>query len=127
MGKKTSPASQLEIFLNFIDECHREYHYAYAQVNEEDRKLQDFLHEMEFAADRAERNRVAARLQCSRRIRRQNKDIVKWNERIVKFFEDPKSRDTLNRMRQLLGLQRKEEEYLLSERVYKPRSVTKKS
>ena len=86
-------------------------------VNEEDRKLQDLLHEMEFAPGRTERNQAAARLQRSRRIRREYKDIVKWNERIVKFFEEPKSRDTLNRMRQLLGLQRKEEEYLLSERI----------
>jgi predicted HTH domain antitoxin len=96
-------------------------------VNEEDRKLQDLLHEMEFAPGRTERNQAAARLQRSRRIRREYKDIVKWNERIVKFFEEPKSRDTLNRMRQLLGLQQKEEEYLLSERICKPRTVTKQS
>ncbi len=126
MGKNVSPAYQLEVFLNFIDECRREYQYAYEQVNEEDRRLQDLLHEMEFAPGRTERNQAAARLQQSRRIRRANKDIVKWNERIVKFFEDPKSRDVLNRMRQLLGQQRKEEEYLLSERVYKPRTAARK-
>ena len=96
-------------------------------VNEEDRKLQDLLHEMEFTPGRTERNQAAARLQRSRRIRREYKDIVKWNERIVKFFEEPKSRDTLNRMRQLLGLQQKEEEYLLSERICKPRTVIKQS
>lgn len=126
MEKKVSPAYQLEIFLNFINECRREYQYAYEQVNEEDRRLQDFLHEMEFASGRAERNQVATRLQHSRKIRRENKDIVKWNERIVKFFEDPKNRDVLNQMRQLLGQQRKEEEYLLSERVYKPRVEVRK-
>ena len=42
-------------------------------------------------------------------------------KRQVKFFEEQKNRDTLNRMRQLLGQQRKEEEYLDGERVYKPR------
>ena len=61
-------------------------------VNEEDRKLQDLLHEMEFAPGRTERNQAAARLQRSRRIRREYKDSVKWNERIVKFYEEPKSR-----------------------------------
>ncbi len=125
MGKNVSPAYQLEAFLNFIDECRREYQYAYEQVNEEDRRLQDLLHEMEFAPSRTERNQVAARLQQSRRIRRTNKDTVKWNERIVKFFEDPKGRDVLNRMRQLLGQRRKEEEYLLSKRIYKPRTAVK--
>ena len=65
--------------------------------------------------------RVAARLQRSRRLRRENKDIVQKNERLVKFFEDQKNRETLNRMRQLLGQQRKEEEFLKSKRIYKPR------
>jgi len=39
MGKKASPVYELEVFLNFIDECRREYQYAYEQVNEEDRRL----------------------------------------------------------------------------------------
>lgn len=76
---------------------------------------------MEFASDKAERNRVATRLQNSRRRRQKNKDMVKRNELIVKFFEEKGNRDTLNHMRQLLGRQRKEEEFLSSERVYKPR------
>ena len=76
---------------------------------------------MEFAKDRSERNKVATRLQQSRKSRRNNKDLVKMNEKLVKFFEDQKNRDTLNRLRQLLGQQRKEEEYLLGERTYKPR------
>lgn len=121
MGKKKSPAEELAEFLNYIDAVVHEYRYAYDIVNEEDRRLQDLLHEMEFAEDRTERNRVAARLQRSRRLRRKNKDIVKLNERLVKFFEDQKNRETLNRMRQLLGQQRKEEEFLESKRIYKPR------
>jgi len=48
--------------------------------------------------------------------------MAKMDEKLVKFFEDQKNRDTLNRLRQLLGQQRKEEEYLLGERTYKPRA-----
>ena len=51
----------------------------------------------------------------------QNKDIVKRDEGLVKFFEDQNHKTTLNKMRQLLGRQRKEEEYLAGERTYKPR------
>ncbi|KJJ66568.1 hypothetical protein CLFS41_50990 [Clostridium sp. FS41] len=122
LGKQTSPAAELERFLNYIDACRQEYAYAYGMVGEEDRKLQDLLHEMEFAKDRAERNRVATKLQQSRRSRRKNKDIVLMDERIVNFFNEPKNRDTLNRMRQLLGQRRKEEEYLTNERTYIPRA-----
>ena len=76
---------------------------------------------MEFAPNKAERNRSATKLQQSRRRRREYKDMVKKNEKLAKFFEEPKNWETLNRMRQLLGQQRKEEEYLASERTYKPR------
>lgn len=116
-----SPAQELEHFLNFIDSCTDEYRLACDIVNEEDRRLQDLLHEMEFAEDRAERNRTATRLQHSRQFRRQNKNIVKRDEQIVKFFEDQNNRSVLNRLRQLLGKQRKEEDYLNGEKVYKPR------
>ena len=119
--KIRTPAQQLEMFLDFIDQCCADYRYAYEAVNEEDKRLQDLLHEMEFAPDKAERNRVATKLQHSRKERRRNKDTVKLNEQVVKFFEEKGHRDTLNKMRQLLGRQRKEEEYLFGERVYKPR------
>lgn len=108
--------------MNFIDQCYADYQSANEAVIEEDRRLQDFLHEMEFAPDKAERNRVATRLQNSRKERRRNKDAAKLNEQVVKFFDEKAHRETLNRMRQLLGRQRKEEEYLFGERVYKPRA-----
>jgi hypothetical protein len=50
------------------------------------------------------------------------------NEEIVKFFSDRQNKSTVDRMRQMLGQQRKREEYLNSERVYNPReerAVTK--
>lgn len=119
--KKRTPAEALEDFLSYYDSSVLEYRYACDMVSEEDKRLQDLLHAMEFAKDRSERNKVATRLQQSRKSRRNNKDLVKMNEKLVKFFEDQKNRDTLNRLRQLLGQQRKEEEYLLGERTYKPR------
>ena len=117
-----TPAERLETFLNFIDQCYADYRYAYEAVNKEDKRLQDFLHEIEFSPDKAERNRVATRLQHSRKERRRNKDTVKLNEQVVKFSDEKGHRDTLNKMRQLLGRQRKEEEYLFGERVYKLRA-----
>ena len=121
MGQSKSPAEQLTDFLNFIDSCIQEYRLAYGAVNDEDKRLQDLIHEMEFAADKAERNRVATKLQRSRRTRRDNKDIVICNKLIVEFFEESANKKVLNQMRQLLGRQRREEEFLQSERTYKPR------
>ena len=111
----------LEDFLNFLDQCAKEYQYAFENMSTEDKRLQDLLHELEFAADKAERNRVDTSLQRSRRERRKSKDMVKLYERIVKFSEDQSNRRTINLLRQLLGQQRKEEEYLRSNRTYKKR------
>ena len=125
MHENKSPAQQLELFLNYVDLCVREYNYARDQVKAEENSLQDYLHELEFAPDKAARNRVATKLQQSRKLRRKNKDIVLRNERMVKFFEEQNNRATLNRMRQLLGQQRKEEEYLNSEKTYTPKAGKK--
>lgn len=119
--KIRTPAQHLEDFLNAVDQCAKDYQYSSGIVSEEDKRLLDLVHEMEFAADGKERNRVATRMQKSRVLRRQNKDIVKQNELLVKFFEEPENRKVLNKLRQLLGRQRKEEEYLASDRTYKPR------
>lgn len=66
-------------------------------------------------------NPALARMTQSRRTRRQEKDEVKRLELIVKFFDEPNPKNTLNKMRQLLGKQRKEEEYLNGERHYNNR------
>ena len=121
-NKQKTPAEQLSEFLDFVEQSYTDYQIASEALKEEDRRLQDLLHEMEFAADKAERNRVATRLQKSRRERRKNKDTVKLNEQVVRFFEEKPHRDTLNKMKQLLGRQRKEEEYLFGERVYKQKA-----
>ena len=44
--KIRTPAQQLEMFLDFIDQCCADSRYAYEAVNEEDKRLQDLLHEM---------------------------------------------------------------------------------
>ena len=117
-----TPSERMKEFLDFIDRCHAEYQLAYDAVSEEDKKLQDLLHKLEFSTNTAEKNRVATSLKNSRRERRRNKDIVKRNELIGGFFREKSHKDTLNKLRQLLGRQRKEEEYLASDRVYKPRA-----
>lgn len=121
MRREERPSEQLAAFLAFIDQCASRYNVAYSNVNLEDKRLQDLLHEIEFAPDRAAQDRASTKLRRSRRVRRENKDTVKLYEQIVQFFGDQSNRKVLEQMRQLLGRQRKEEEYLYSERTYKPR------
>lgn len=46
MAKEVMPSKHLEDFLNFLDQCIREYQYAYDNVSKEDKRLQDLLHEI---------------------------------------------------------------------------------
>lgn len=121
MGNKKEASEVLSGFLDFLDECERQYQTARDAVGLEDRRLQDLLHELEFAQDKAERNRVATKFQRSRRERRKQKDEVRRLELIVNFFGEQNHKNTVKKMRQLLGRQRKEEEFLKGKRVYKPR------
>lgn len=121
MGKKKEASETLSEFLDFLDTCERQYQTAKDAVGLEDRRLQDLLHELEFAQDKSERNRVATKFQRSRRERRRQKDEVQRLELIVNFFNEQNHKNTVKKMRQLLGRQRKEEEFLRGKRVYKPR------
>lgn len=116
--REKEPSEVLSDFLNYIDQCRHDYQAAHDAVGMEDKRPQDLLHGLEFAADENEKRRAGTKLQQSRRIRRQEKDEVKRLDLIVRFFDEPGNKGTLNKMRQLLGKQRKEEEYLNGERHY---------
>ena len=119
---KDKEASEvLSDFLKFIRQCEDDYQAAREAVGVEDKRLQDLLHEMEFADGENAKRRAATKLQQSRRERRRQKDEVKRLEPIVNFFGELNHKNTLKKMEQLLGRQRKVEEYLNGERVYYPR------
>ena len=119
--REKEPSEVLADFLNYIDWIRHDYQEARDAVGMEDKRLQDLLHGLEFAADENEKRRAGTKLQQSRRIRREAKDEVKRLELIVRFFDEPNPKNTLNKMRQLLGKQRKEEEYLNGDRHYNNR------
>lgn len=118
---KQSPSKQIKQFLDFIDESRQLHRLSLDNVQTEERRQTDLLHEIEFSSNAKERNRVATELGKCRKDRRRYKDDVKRYELIVNFFSDSQNQKVLNQMRQLLGRQRKEEEYLDGERVYKKR------
>lgn len=63
------PSEVLQGFLDYVDQIKAEYQSAREAVGKEDKRLQDLLHELEFAEDKAARNRVATKFQRSRRER----------------------------------------------------------
>lgn len=116
-------SDQIKQFLDFVDESRKLYAYSMEKMKEEEKKLQDFLHAIEFESSVKERSKICTRLHGSRLDRRRHKDIVEEREEIVKFFSDPQHQKTLNQLTQLLGRVRKVEKYH-ADRTYYPRSKT---
>lgn len=119
--KEKEPSEVLTGFLEYINGYREQYQAAHEAVKTEERRLQDLLHELELAEGENAKRRAATKLQQSRRERRRQKDEVQRLEPIVKFFGELNHKSTLKKMEQLLGQQRKVEEYLNGERHYNKR------
>lgn len=119
--REKTPVQSLEEFLHYIDNIIAEYNYAQSVVEAEEKKMQDFVHAIKLAKTRKDRDKVTTRFHISRKLRRENKNIVLLYEPIINFFSEKNNKDALNRLRQLLGQQRKVEEKLSRDKVYKLR------
>ena len=115
------PSKQLEDFIGYVKECQEVYQIAYSIVGDEDKRGQDFLHAIEFTNDKYELHSEALRLPESRRERRRNKDLVQMYEPIVQYFQEASGKKFLEELRQLLGRQRKAEQYVTGHREYRKR------
>lgn len=113
-------SEEIKRFLDFVDQSRKEYSSAMDGMHLEEKRLQDFLHAIVFAPTAKERSKICTKLHKSRQERRRQKDTVEELEALVKFFQEPQHKKTLDQMTQLLGRIRKVEKYL-AERQYKPR------
>lgn len=116
-----NPSEIISEFLNFLEYGKTAYECAYSDVGKEDSKVQTFLHDMEFAPNKAERNKIATRLQQSRRLRRKAKDRAQLYENIHKFFTDKQNQNFLKALRRLQNEQKAMEKYLFGNREFKNR------
>lgn len=113
-------SEEIKRFLDFVEENRSIYGMAMESMKQEDKKLQDFLHAVEFEASAKERSKICTRLHKSRNARRRYKDTVEEREGLVEFFQDPQHKKPLEQLRQLLGRVRKVERYH-ADRTYTPR------
>lgn len=113
-------SDKIKAFLDFVDECYSLNDTAKNAISTEEKRQQDLLHEIEFESNVKARSRICTRLHHSRKERRKYKDLFEETDEIVKFFNEPQHRRTLDQMRQLLGKVRKVEKYH-ENRYYVPR------
>lgn len=115
------PSDRLEQFLNYLESVKEEYEANFAIVGEEDKRLQDLLHALEFAPNKKERNKIATQFQQSRRRRRKAKDKVMELEKVYEFQKDQANRPVLKRLKATITQQKGNEQYLSGPREYKKR------
>lgn len=114
-------SEQIKAFMDFVEDSRKVYNLSLEAMKKEEKKLQDFLHAIEFEPNAKERSKICTKLHQSRKARRAYKDLVETNEPIVRFFfQDSQNKKTLDKMTQLLGEVRKVEKYH-RERQYYPR------
>ncbi len=115
------PSEIITEFLNFLESSSREQESAYSAVGEEDKRVQTFLHDIEFAPNKNERNKICTRLQQSRRARRKAKDRAMLYENIHKFYADKQNQNMVKALRRLQNEQSTVEKYLFGNREFKKR------
>ena len=80
------PSKMLEDFLAFAKECRETYQISYSCVGDEDKRLQDLLHALEFTDNKYDMHAEALRLWESRKERRRNKDTALLYSNLAQYF-----------------------------------------
>ena len=115
------PSTYLSDFFNFVSDAQVRYRICSEEMNNQEKLTQDYLHSLELDdLDRGERSKIATKLALNRKDRRYYKDRVEELEPIVEFFKDPNNKKVFDKLTQVLGVVRKQEEYHKT-RTYKPR------
>lgn len=113
-------SGQIKEFLDFVKQCQEDYSTAMEGLKLEEKRQCDLEHMIEFEESYKERCKIGTRLHKCRKARRAYKDTVEVTEKVVKFFQEPQHKKTLDQMTQLLGEVRKKEKYH-ENRTYIPR------
>lgn len=113
------PSDVIKAFLDYLVNCQKEYQEVCTEMYAEDKKLQDFLHAIEFENNCKERNKITTRWHISRNRRRTAKDRSLELKRVAEFYSDKSNKPFIDKLRSMVKEQKKEEEWLESERVYK--------
>jgi len=115
------PSEVIKNFLDYLVNSQKEYQAACTEMFAEDKKVQDFLHAIEFEKDSKVRSKISTQFHTSRNFRRAAKDRSLELERVAKFYSDKANKPFVDKLRSMVKDQKKEEEWLESERIYYPR------
>lgn len=111
----------IQEFIDFLQNCKFEYEAQVQELWKHDRRQQDQLHDLEFADNYNERNKIATRIHRERVERRELKDRVARLEKIAKFVSNKQNKQFIEGLKSLVSEQIKTEEFLNGDRHYNRR------
>ena len=109
-------------FLDWLSEMKDKQEKSWQIVVDEDSKVQDFLHEMEFESNNKRRAVISTRLQDSRVKRRVSKDTSKLLKPVTDFVREATNRNLIKLMKQMRSDLKSAEEFVFGQREYKKRA-----
>lgn len=109
-------------FIEWLKEMDELQKSSWDIVVAEDEKRQDFLHEFEFESNNKKRSLIATRLHNSRVRRRKAKDTSMKLKPVSDFMKEISSRNLTKLMKKMYADLKAAEEFVNSDREYKPRS-----
>lgn len=112
------PSEVIENFLQFLENANKEHIEREVTVELCGKRNIDYLHDMEFAKDKCERNRIGTKIHRNQKNRRAAKDRAMELEKIAAFFVDKSNKPFIGQMKRLLKEQKDREVYLQNDREY---------
>ena len=116
--KERKPSEVIEEFLSFLENANKEHIECEQTVEICNKRNIDYLHDMEFAKDKGERNLIATKIHNNQIQRRAAKDRALELEKPAVFFTDKSNKAFIGQLRRLLKEQRDRESYLSNDREY---------
>jgi len=116
--KQHKPSEVIEEFLSFLENANSEHIQCKQIVEKCNKKNIDYLHDMEFAKDKGERNRIATKIHNNQIQRRTAKDRALEMEKLAAFFTDKNNKPFIGQLKRLLKEQGDREKYLADDREY---------
>ena len=118
-----SDASEVfKAFMNWLTDMDEIQKKSWQTVIDEDNKVQDFMHKIEFESQNKKRSVICTRFHNSRVKRREAKDTSQRLKPLADFVKEAKVRNLIKLMKTTQEALKKEEDFVFGERVYKPRS-----
>ena len=116
--EQLKPSEVIEEFLSFLENANKEHLECDQTVEICNKRNIDYLHDMEFAKDKGERNRIATKIHNNQIQRRAAKDRALELDKPSAFFTDKSNKPFIGQLRRLLNEQKDKERFLESDREY---------